>query len=101
MGEIAGEVVAYLKTSPVLFLVMAFLAGLAADRTVAYDRRSSFILFSLIGLLGLFLSQFVILFFGLQGLLESLPQFRILFDFIAAYIGAFVIAAIIHFVRPV
>jgi uncharacterized membrane protein YeaQ/YmgE (transglycosylase-associated protein family) len=79
---------------------MAFLAGLAADRTVAYERRSGFILFSLIGLLGLFSSQFVIFFFGLQGYLESLPQFRIVFDFISAYIGSFIVAAIIHFVKP-
>jgi hypothetical protein len=51
--------------------------------------------------MGLFLSQFVILFFGLHGYLESLPQFRILFDFVAAYVGSFIVAAIIHFVKPV
>ena len=79
---------------------MAFLAGLAADRTVAHEHRSGFILFTLIGLMGLILSQFVILFFGLQGYLESLPQFRIVFDFIAAYVGSFIVAAIIHFVKP-
>lgn len=100
MGEIAQQVVTYLQASPILFLGMAFLAGLAADRSVAYERRSGFILFSLIGLMGLFLSQFVILFFDLQGYLESLPRFRILFDFIAAYVGSFIVAAIIHFVKP-
>jgi uncharacterized membrane protein YeaQ/YmgE (transglycosylase-associated protein family) len=101
LGEIAQQVVAYLQAGPILFLGMALLAGLAADRTVAYERRSGFILFSLIGLMGLFLSQFVILFFGLHGYLESLPQFRILFDFVAAYVGSFIVAAIIHFVKPV
>ena len=100
MGEIAQQVAAYLQVNPILFLGIAFIAGLAADRTVAYEHRSGFILFSLIGLLGLFSSQFVIFFFGLQGYLESLPQFRILFDFIAAYVGSFIIAAIIHFVKP-
>jgi uncharacterized membrane protein YeaQ/YmgE (transglycosylase-associated protein family) len=100
LGEIAQHVVAYLQQGPILFLGMAFLAGFAADRTVAYEHRSGFILFSLIGLLGLFLSQFVIFSFGLQGYLESLPQFRIVFDFIAAYVGSFIVAAIIHFVKP-
>ncbi len=100
MGEIAQQVAAYLQANPILYLGIAFIAGLAADRTVAYERRSGFVLFSLIGLMGLFLSQFVILFFSLQVYLESLPQFRIVFDFIAAYVGSFIIAAIIHFVKP-
>ena len=100
MGEIAQQVAAYLQANPILYLGIAFIAGLAADRTVAYERRSGFVLFSLMGLIGLFLSQFVILFFGLQGYLESLPQFRIVFDFIAAYVGSFIVAAIIHFVKP-
>jgi len=47
------------------------------------------------------LSQFVILSFGLQEYLEKLPQFRLLFDFLAAYAGVFIIAAIIHFIKPV
>jgi uncharacterized membrane protein YeaQ/YmgE (transglycosylase-associated protein family) len=100
LREIALEVVAYLRANPVVFVGIAFVAGLAADRTVAYERRSGVVLFSLIGVVGLFLSQFVILFFGLQEYLERLPQFRILFDFIAAYVGAFFVAAIIHFVKP-
>jgi hypothetical protein len=32
--------------------------------------------------------------------LETISQVRLLFDFIAAYIGSFVVAAIIHFIRP-
>jgi uncharacterized membrane protein YeaQ/YmgE (transglycosylase-associated protein family) len=55
----------------------------------------------LIGVFGLFLSQFVILFFGLQGYLEKLPEFRVLFDFLAAYVGSFIVAAIIHFIKPI
>jgi uncharacterized membrane protein YeaQ/YmgE (transglycosylase-associated protein family) len=100
VGEIAQQVVEYLRSSPILFVGIAFIAGFAADRTVSYERRSGVVLFTLIGVLGLFLAQFVILFFGLQGYLESLPQFRMLFDFIAAYVGSFIVAAIIHFVKP-
>jgi uncharacterized membrane protein YeaQ/YmgE (transglycosylase-associated protein family) len=92
--------VEYLNANPVLSLGIAFIAGLAADRTVAYERRSGVLHFTITGLIGLFLSQFVILFFRLQEYLETLPQFRILFDFIAAYVGSFIVAAIIHFIRP-
>jgi hypothetical protein len=42
----------------------------------------------------------VIFFFGLTAYLEKLPEFRFLFDFVAAYVGAFVVAAIIHFIKP-
>ena len=62
--------------------------------------RAGFFLYLLIGLFGLFLSQFMILFFGLQEYLEKLPEFRVLFDFLAAYVGSFIVAAIIHFIKP-
>ena len=52
------------------------------------------------GLIGLLLSQLVLTSFGKE-YLEKLPQFRVLFDLLAAYIGSFVIAAIIHFVKPI
>jgi hypothetical protein len=32
--------------------------------------------------------------------LETISQFRLFFDFIAAYIVSLVVAAIIHFIRP-
>ena len=59
-----------------------------------------FVLFLLIGVIGLFLGEFVLIYFGLDEYLETISQFRLLFDFIAAYIGSFVVAAIIHFIRP-
>ena len=90
----------YLLGNPVIYLGVAFIAGLAANKTVAHDGRAGFFLYLLIGVFGLFLSQFVILFFGLQEYLEKLPEFRVLFDFLAAYVGSFIVAAIIHFVKP-
>jgi hypothetical protein len=42
----------------------------------------------------------VILFLGLQEYIEMLPEFRVLFDFIAAYVGSFIVAAIVHAIRP-
>jgi uncharacterized membrane protein YeaQ/YmgE (transglycosylase-associated protein family) len=101
MQETAQVVFQYLLGNPVVHLGVAFIAGLAASKTVAYERRAGFFLYLLIGVFGLFLSQFVILFFGLQGYLEKLPEFRVLFDFLAAYVGSFIVAAIIHFIKPI
>ena len=100
MREIAQGVFHYLLGNPVVFLVVAFIAGFAASKTVAHEGRRGFFLYLLIGLFGLFLSQFVIVLFGLQEYLEQLPEFRLLLDFLAAYIGSFVVAAIIHFIKP-
>jgi uncharacterized membrane protein YeaQ/YmgE (transglycosylase-associated protein family) len=100
MRPTALAVFNYLLENPVLSLGVAFVAGLAASKTVAYEGKAGFFLYLLVGVFGLFLSQFVILFFGLQEYLETLPEFRLLFDFIAAYVGSFVVAAIIHFIKP-
>ena len=100
MRETAEVVFHYLLGNPVLYLGVAFIAGLAGNKTVAYEGRTGFFLYLLIGVFGLFLSQFVILFFGLQEYLEKLPEFRVLFDFLAAYVGSFIVAAIIHFIKP-
>ena len=100
MREIAQVVFQHLLGNPVVYLGVAFIAGLTASKTVAYEGRAGFFLYLLVGLFGLFLSQFVILFFGLQEYLEKLPEFRVLFDFLAAYVGSFIVAAIIHFIKP-
>ena len=100
MRETAEVVFHYLLGNPVIYLGVAFIAGLAANKTVAHDGRAGFFLYLLIGVFGLFLSQFVILFFGVQEYLEKLPEFRVLFDFLAAYVGSFIVAAIIHFIKP-
>jgi uncharacterized membrane protein YeaQ/YmgE (transglycosylase-associated protein family) len=100
LQEIATEVFTYLRTNPVLYLGTALVAGFAACKTVAFGWRSSILFFSLMGLIGLLLSQLVLTSFGKE-YLEKLPQFRVLFDLLAAYIGSFVIAAIIHFVKPI
>jgi uncharacterized membrane protein YeaQ/YmgE (transglycosylase-associated protein family) len=100
MRETAEVVFHYLLGNPVVYLGVAFIAGLVGNKTVAYEGRTGFFLYLLIGVFGLFLSQFVILFFGLQEYLEKLPEFRVLFDFLAAYVGSFIVAAIIHFIKP-
>jgi len=81
-------------------LILAFVAGFAADKTVAYERRSGVLFFLIIGILGLFLGEFMLVYFRLDKYLEGIAEFRILFDLIAAYLGSFFVAAIIHFIKP-
>ena len=100
MQEIAREVYAYFQANPVLYVGMAFVAGFLAHKTVARDAGSAIILSVFIGAIGLFLGQFVIFYFGLREYLDKLPEFRLFFDFFVAYIGSFIAAAAIHFVKP-
>jgi uncharacterized membrane protein YeaQ/YmgE (transglycosylase-associated protein family) len=100
LSEAVQRVAAYLQPNPVLSLGLAFVAGFAAMKTVAYDKRAGFILFALVGLVGLILGEFVLIYYGLDEYLQPISEFRILFDFIAAYIGSFIVAAIIHFIKP-
>jgi uncharacterized membrane protein YeaQ/YmgE (transglycosylase-associated protein family) len=86
---------------PLVSLCVAFVAGFAATKTISYEWRSSVILWLFVGVIGLFLSQLTLLFFGLQEYLDRLPEFRILFDFIAAYVGSFFVAAFLHVLKPV
>jgi uncharacterized membrane protein YeaQ/YmgE (transglycosylase-associated protein family) len=100
LQESAQEVSAYLTANPLLSLGIALVAGFAADRTVAYERRSGFIVFLIVGLIGLFLGEFMLIYFKLVEYLENISEFRIFFDFIVAYVGSFLVAAIIHFIKP-
>lgn len=56
--------------------------------------------FLVIGLLGLFLGEFMLIYSKIVEYLESLAQLRILVDLIVAYLGSFLITAIVHFVKP-
>ena len=100
MQEVALQVFDYLQANPLASLGIAFIAGLAGTKTVAYERRAAFVVFVIVGLIGLFLGQFVLFYFRLNEYLEKISEFRILFDFIAAYVGSFIIAAIIYAVKP-
>jgi uncharacterized membrane protein YeaQ/YmgE (transglycosylase-associated protein family) len=100
LQETALNVFAYLQGSVIVSLVVAFVAGIAAVKTVARDQRSGVILFLIVGILGLFLGEFMLFMFKLDEYIEKIAQLRIVFDFIAAYVGSFIIAAIIHFIKP-
>ena len=53
----------------------------------------------IMGLVGLFLGQFMLIYFGLQDYLENISEFEF-FDFVAAYVGSFFVAAIIRSIKP-
>jgi uncharacterized membrane protein YeaQ/YmgE (transglycosylase-associated protein family) len=100
LGEALEKVASYLQPSPILSLGIAAVAGFAAVKTVAYDRRPSFVLFLIVGVIGLFLGEFMLFYFRLDEIIENISQLRILFDFVAAYVGSFIVAAVIHFIKP-
>jgi uncharacterized membrane protein YeaQ/YmgE (transglycosylase-associated protein family) len=100
LQEAAQEVFAYLQGSVIVSLVVAFVAGFAAAKTVAYERRYGAVVFLIIGILGLFLGEFVLVYFRLDQYLEGIAEFRLLIDVIAAYLGAFFFAALVHFIKP-
>ncbi len=100
MQETAQQVIDYLRANPALSLGVAFIAGIAATKSVAHDARTGFLIYLVVGLVGFFLGQFVIFYFGFQEYLEQISAFRIFFDLIAGYVGSFIFAAIIHFIKP-
>jgi uncharacterized membrane protein YeaQ/YmgE (transglycosylase-associated protein family) len=98
--EAAQQVIAYLQGSLLVSLTIAFVAGFAADKVVAYERRSGVIFFLVVGVLGLFLGEFMLFSFKLDEYIEPIADFRLFFDLIAAFVGSFLVAAIIHFIKP-
>lgn len=100
MQEIALQAVEYIKANLAVSSAISIIAGIAASKSVAHDRRWGVVVYLVVGLVGFFLGQFVILCLDFRQYLEQIPSFRILFDLIAAYIGSFIFAALIHFIKP-
>lgn len=100
MVEEARTVVEYFRESPLAAFAVAFCAGVAATKVVMHQRRAGWIFFIVVGILGAFLGQLAALHFGAKELASQMPQFWLLFDFLIAFGGSFVVAAIVHFVKP-
>ena len=100
MWESVIESLIYSIDHPLVTLVIAFLAGFLASRVVAADRRPGWIGFTIIGLIGFFLGRFVLSYYQLNETLDNLHELRIFVDLVAAFIGCFVIAGFIHFIKP-
>lgn len=100
MRETAEKAAEYLQQNPVATVLIGFAAGFLAVQTVMPGKKSGIVLYLIVGVLGAFLGQFAILYFDLKGYLDQLADFRLLFDLLAAYAGAFVVASLIHFLKP-
>lgn len=100
MRQIAEAAFQYLQENLLSTVLIAFVAGFAGVKTVAFAKKGNPALFLVVGLLGAFAGQFAIRYLGLEEILNQVPSFRLLFDFLAAYAGSFVIAALLNFVKP-
>ena len=100
MQESALESLIYVIDNPILTLFIVILAGFLSTRLVAAERRPGVIGFTIIGLIGFFLSRLVLSYFQLNETLDSLHALRIFIDLLAAFVGSFVFAGIIHFIKP-
>lgn len=95
------NVLIYFQDNLLVTIVFGLLAGFLASKTVAFGRDNHLALFLAIGLLGSFMGQLAMLFFNVEYVIGNIPQFRLLFDLLAAYAGAFILASLIHFIKPV
>ena len=96
----AEDVLIYFQDQLLVTIVFGLLAGFLASKTVAIGRSGQLAFFLAIGLIGSFIGQFAILYLGLDKVFDHVHQFRLVFDLIAAYIGAFIIASVVHFIKP-
>jgi len=100
MKELVLDSLIYIIDNPVLTVVISFIAGFLATRIAAPNRRFGSMASFVIGLMGFFLGHFVLSYNQLNEYLGSLLELRIIIDLLAAFVGSFVIAGIIHFIKP-
>ena len=98
--EAGQQVWAYFQAYPLSSTVIAYVAGWAASVTVERGRSRTWVFHIVVGVLGSSLGQYVLIYLGLREILEKLPEFRYLFELFTAYLGSFVVAAIVHFIKP-
>ena len=100
MKEVAQEALKYLQDNLLLSIVLAAVAGFAGMKTVSQAKKTNPALFFIVGALGVFLGQFAIRYLGIKDVLDQVSEFSVIFDLLAAYIGAFVVGAIVHMFSP-
>jgi len=100
MRELIESAILYLRGNLVANFVIALIAGGAACRTVGSDRLSGPVIYCLVGIAGLFVSQLLLIQLEVAQYLEPIASFRMLVDFCAAYVASLFIAAIINAINP-
>jgi uncharacterized membrane protein YeaQ/YmgE (transglycosylase-associated protein family) len=96
----AENVLQYFQDQLLVTIVFGLLAGFLASKTVSIGKSGHLAFFLAIGLLGSFVGQFAMLYFNVEYVIGNVPQFRLFFDLLAAYLGSFLLASIVHFIRP-
>ena len=100
MQEIATEVLRYLQGNIPLTLVIAWITGFLASKTVTHWNKSNIFTYLVIGVLGFFVGQFVSRYVGLQAVFDLVSNMQLLFDILIAYFGSFAVAAVVHLFKP-
>ena len=100
MREIVLETLIYVIDHPVLTIVFVFFGGFLANRIVLAERRLGVIGFTFLGLLGFLIGHFMIMYSGWNERLDDLRDLRVVVEFLAACVGSFVVAGIVHFIKP-
>lgn len=100
MEETARQALSYMQDDALATIIIVIVSGFAACKFVASDWKGINLLFIVVGLIGYFVGLFLTLTLGLKEILDHIPQFTWLFDFIIGFIGSFIVAAIANFVKP-
>jgi uncharacterized membrane protein YeaQ/YmgE (transglycosylase-associated protein family) len=100
MQESALESLIYIIDNPILTFFIVILAGFLSTKLVAAERRPGVIGFTIIGLLGFFLSHFMLTYAGWNEYLDGLRELRVIIELVAAFLGSFVVAGFVHFLKP-
>jgi len=100
MVDVLQQVFVYFQEHILATLAISLIAGYAASKSVTLGKQGGLIIFLIVGFFGTFLGQFAILYSGVKAVLDHVPEFRLFFDLFAAYIGSFILASLIRFVRP-
>lgn len=100
MKELAIEVLYYFQDNLLAAVVIAFLMGLLADKTVSKWGKGNIVLYFVVGALGSFVGQFANRYIELKPVLDQVAGLWLLFDLVIAYLGSFVVAALFHMLKP-
>jgi uncharacterized membrane protein YeaQ/YmgE (transglycosylase-associated protein family) len=100
MRELVEPAIVYLRSNLLVNFAIALIAGGAACRSITSDRLSGPVVYCLIGIAGLLLSQLLFIHFDLVPSLEQIGNFRMLVDLCAAYAASLFIAAIVNAINP-
>ncbi|MFQ5684048.1 MAG: GlsB/YeaQ/YmgE family stress response membrane protein [Candidatus Binatia bacterium] len=98
--EIAEAVLRYLQSNLIATLVIAVVAGFLARQTVSHGKEGNWFRYFMIGLFGSFVGQYAILYFDLKEIMEALGALRFFLDLLVAYVGSFILASILHLIKP-